>query len=184
MLANSGLVDSLAQLMEYQKGDDDMMLQLCYTFYCLVRHTDTREVILTVHRSMVETMIDLLQDKNDRIRRTASNFLDVVMDVDEEMAQEIRMRKFEIYNEEWMQAIEEDAQLEAYGPLDYRTAARTLFLRPYLAHFCPVFSPFFRGFLRRDARIPERGTKRPGGGCVTVENGRGKSGRRRPILGG
>ena len=24
------------------------------------------------------------------------------------------MRKFEIYNEEWMQAIEEDAQLEAY----------------------------------------------------------------------
>ena len=50
MLANSGLVDSLAQLMEYQKGDDDMMLQLCYTFYCLVRHTDTREVILTVHR--------------------------------------------------------------------------------------------------------------------------------------
>ena len=95
---------------------------------------------------MVETMIDLLQDKNDRIRRTASNFLDVVMDVDEEMAQEIRMRKFEIYNEEWMQAIEEDAQLEAYGPLDYRTAARTLFLRPYLAHFCPVFSRSFAVF--------------------------------------
>jgi hypothetical protein len=36
------------------------------------------------------------------------------MDVDEEWAQQIRMRKFEIYNEEWMQAIEEDAQLEAY----------------------------------------------------------------------
>ena len=143
MLANSGLVDSLAQLMEYQKGDDDMMLQLCYTFYCLVRHTDTREVILTVHRSMVETMIDLLQDKNDRIRRTASNFLDVVMDVDEEMAQEIRMRKFEIYNEEWMQAIEEDAQLEAYGPLAYRTAARTLFDRPFLARFCSFFRRVF-----------------------------------------
>ena len=30
----------------------------------------------------------------------------------------------------------------AYGPLAYRTAARTLFLRPYLAHFCS----FFRGF--------------------------------------
>lgn len=37
-----------------------------------------------------------------------------IMDVDEEWAQQIRMRKFEIYNEEWMQAIEEDAQLEAY----------------------------------------------------------------------
>ena len=37
-----------------------------------------------------------------------------IMDVDEEWAQQIRMRKFEIYNEDWMQAIEEDAQLEAY----------------------------------------------------------------------
>ena len=37
-------------------------------------------------------------------------------------------------------------RLGAYGPLDYRTAARTLFLRPYLAHFCPVFSRFFAVF--------------------------------------
>ena len=36
------------------------------------------------------------------------------------------------------------AQLGA--ELDYRTAARTLFLRPYLAHFCPVFSRFFAVF--------------------------------------
>ena len=33
---------------------------------------------------------------------------------------------------------------EAYDPLNYRTAARTLFLRPYLAHFCPVFLVFSR----------------------------------------
>ena len=33
-----------------------------------------------------------------------------------------------------------------YGPLNYRTAARTLFLSPYLAHFCPVFSRFFAVF--------------------------------------
>ena len=30
-----------------------------------------------------------------------------------------------------------------YGPLDYRTAARTLFLRPYFAHFCSFFRRFF-----------------------------------------
>ena len=33
-----------------------------------------------------------------------------------------------------------------YRPLNYRRAARTLFLRPYLAHFCPVFSRFFAVF--------------------------------------
>ena len=30
-----------------------------------------------------------------------------------------------------------------YGPLDYRTAARTLFLRPYRAHFCSFFRRVF-----------------------------------------
>ena len=34
----------------------------------------------------------------------------------------------------------------AYRPLNYRRAARTLFLRPYLTHFCPVFSRFFAVF--------------------------------------
>ena len=33
-----------------------------------------------------------------------------------------------------------------YGALNYRTAARTLFLRPYLAHFCSVFRHFFAVF--------------------------------------
>ena len=33
-----------------------------------------------------------------------------------------------------------------YGPLNYRTAARTLFLRPYLAHFCSFFRHFFAVF--------------------------------------
>ena len=30
-----------------------------------------------------------------------------------------------------------------YGPLYYRTAARTLFLRPYLAHFCSFLRHLF-----------------------------------------
>ena len=36
------------------------------------------------------------------------------------------------------------AAAKEYGPLEYRTAARTLFLRPYLTHFCPVFLAFSR----------------------------------------
>ena len=35
------------------------------------------------------------------------------------------------------------ARRSQYGPLNYRTAARTLFLRPYLAHFCSFFRRFF-----------------------------------------
>ena len=49
--------------------------------------------------------------------------------------------------------------------------------RPFLL----VFSPFFRGYLRLDARNPASGTNGPGAGSVTVRNGRQKSGRRRSL---
>ena len=41
-------------------------------------------------------------------------------------------------------ALRPNSLWSAYGPLNYRTAARTPFLRPYLAHFCPVFLVFSR----------------------------------------
>ena len=37
-------------------------------------------------------------------------------------------------------------QTTPYGRLNYRTAARTLFLRPYLAHFCSFFRRCFAVF--------------------------------------
>ena len=54
-----------------------------------------------------------------------------------------------------------------YGPLNYRTAARTLFLRPYLAHFCSFFrrfsavfsvlAPGFQKVAPKDSgRVPQR----------------------------
>eukprot|EP01045_Picozoa_sp_COSAG04_P006959 COSAG04_NODE_353_length_16071_cov_8.722514_4_plen_136_part_00 len=54
----------------------------------------------------------------------------------------------------------------------------------FLGHISPIFAPFFlvlSRFSPSDARIPESGTKRPGGGSVTVQNGRQKSGRRRSL---
>ena len=46
----------------------------------------------------------------------------------------------------WLRAPTTCPPLIIYGPLNYRRAARTLFHRPYLAHFCPVFSRFFAVF--------------------------------------
>ena len=45
----------------------------------------------------------------------------------------------------WISAAEHPDHI-VYGPLDYRAAARTLFLRPYLAHFFPFFRHFFAVF--------------------------------------
>ena len=62
--------------------------------------------------------------------------------------------------------------------------ARTLFHRPYLAHFCSLFRHLFAAFLRLDARNPERGAAvgPPNGrgtpGSATAENGHQKSGQK------
>merc|ERR1711988_677223 len=77
MIANSRLISGLQQLLDYQKDDDEMVLQIVYTFYCLIRAKETRDAILdsTDHVALVELMIDTLQDKHEAIRSIASNLL-------------------------------------------------------------------------------------------------------------
>ena len=54
----------------------------------------------------------------------------------------MRMQQLPIFNTAYADG---DGHI-AYGPLNYRTAARTPFLRPYLAHFCSSFRHFFAVF--------------------------------------
>ena len=68
------------------------------------------------------------------------------MEAPELSAEELAAQEAEIARKAAEQEEIERKVAEAYGPLNYRTAARTLFLRPYLAHFCPVFSRFFAVF--------------------------------------
>ena len=56
-------------------------------------------------------------------------------------------------NPEWVSGV---------GPLNYRTAARTLFLRPYLAHFCSFFRRFFAVFSVLTPGIRRGAPKDPG----------------------
>jgi hypothetical protein len=100
LLANSGLIQALAEILEDQSNNDEIVLQVIYSMYCLVRHSETREVILNElsaadvppHRNLVNMIIEMLQHKCDRIRVTSSLFLDVIMDVDEQqMDKQIQM---------------------------------------------------------------------------------------------
>jgi len=51
-------------------------------------------------------LVDLLQDTNKEVRKTASKALDVVQDTNEEWATKLRLIKFETYNQEWLHVIE------------------------------------------------------------------------------
>lgn len=51
-------------------------------------------------------LVDLLQDKNKEVRRTADICLDLIMDSDKDWAEKIRSLKFGAFNQEWLEAVD------------------------------------------------------------------------------
>ena len=114
IFANSQLVSVLYDLMADKQEDDEIVLQITYTFFRCLQHETTRDVLLN-HTQVVSYFVDLLYDKNTEIRKMADQTLDLVMEYDPEWAKQIRLRKFQIYNAEWLQAIERDEGLAIGG---------------------------------------------------------------------
>eukprot|EP00286_Rhodomonas_abbreviata_P029278 CAMPEP_0181300704 /NCGR_PEP_ID=MMETSP1101-20121128/7032_1 /TAXON_ID=46948 /ORGANISM="Rhodomonas abbreviata, Strain Caron Lab Isolate" /LENGTH=749 /DNA_ID=CAMNT_0023405959 /DNA_START=219 /DNA_END=2465 /DNA_ORIENTATION=+ len=113
IFADNHLVQVLYDLMADKQEDDEIVLQITYTFFRCLQHQSTRDVLLN-HTQVVSYFVDLLYDKNEEIRKMADQTLDVVMEFDAEWARQIRLRKFQIYNAEWLQAVErEDQGLDA-----------------------------------------------------------------------
>jgi len=80
------------------------VLQIAFCFQKLLSFEETREILLE-HPSVVLYLVDLTQDTNKEVRKTADCSLDMVMDSDEDWAVKIRLLKFEVYNSDWMQAV-------------------------------------------------------------------------------
>jgi hypothetical protein len=110
IFANSDLVAVLYDLMADKQEDDEIVLQITYTFFRCLQHESTRDILLN-QTQVVSYFVDLLYDKNDAIRKMADQTLDLVMEFDPEWANQIRLRKFQIYNAEWLQAVEETGEL-------------------------------------------------------------------------
>jgi len=107
IFANSQLVAVLYDLMAHKQEDDEMVLQITYTLFRCLQHQSTREVLLN-HTQVVSYFVDLLYDKNAEIRKMADQTLDLVMEYDAEWAKQIRLRKFQIYNAQWLEAMQHD----------------------------------------------------------------------------
>mmetsp|Transcript_18844 Transcript_18844/g.45016 ORF Transcript_18844/g.45016 Transcript_18844/m.45016 type:complete len:791 (+) Transcript_18844:200-2572(+) len=104
-LVQSGLVTKMYNLMSEKKEDDEFVLQIVYTFHKLLMFGPTKDELLE-NTSVIFYLVDLLQDTNKEVRKTASKALDVVQDTNEEWATKLRLIKFETYNQEWLHVIE------------------------------------------------------------------------------
>lgn len=116
----SGLCQDLYRLMSEKKEEDEMVLQIAYAFRRMLPYEDTRTCLLEETQAVMY-LIDLLQDKNPTICKTASECVDVVLDyADVEMAERVRRLRFESFNQEWLEVVLSDMGPESPVKLDNR----------------------------------------------------------------
>lgn len=103
------LIRALCELFIDKQDDDEIMLQLLYTMYKLLTFESTRAIFLSQHQ-IIYSIVDLLHDNNQAIQGMSDRILDLVMDCDEKWREQLRKRKFEVYNEKWLDFIHDESQ--------------------------------------------------------------------------
>ncbi|KAL3046963.1 hypothetical protein OYC64_021232 [Pagothenia borchgrevinki] len=115
MLAKSGIIPALIELLNAQQEDDEFVCQIVYVFYQMVFHKATRDVIVKDTQAPAY-LIDLMHDSNTEIRKVCDNTLDIIAEYDEEWGKKIQNEKFRWYNGQWLEMVENRPLDEAGEP--------------------------------------------------------------------
>ncbi|XP_051926084.1 kinesin-associated protein 3a [Hippocampus zosterae] len=113
MLAKSGIIPALIELLNAQQEDDEFVCQIVYVFYQMVFHKATRDVIIKDTQAPTY-LIDLMHDSNAEIRKVCDNTLDIIAEYDDEWGKRIQNEKFRWYNCQWLEMVE-NRQLDETG---------------------------------------------------------------------
>ena len=73
-------------------------------------------------------LLDLLLDQNEQIRRVSSLCLDAVAEADDQWASQIRQRKFQMHNHQWLELVDEDEAEEYQDAVALNNAMQSLHL--------------------------------------------------------
>ncbi|XP_058653620.1 kinesin-associated protein 3b isoform X3 [Onychostoma macrolepis] len=88
MLAKSGIIPALIELLNAQQEDDEFVCQIIYVFYQMVFHQATRDVIIKDTQAPAY-LIDLMHDKNVEIRQVCDNTLDIIANAKEDILKNV-----------------------------------------------------------------------------------------------
>uniref|UniRef100_A0A8C1CQH3 Kinesin-associated protein 3a n=1 Tax=Cyprinus carpio carpio TaxID=630221 RepID=A0A8C1CQH3_CYPCA len=117
MLAKSGIIPALIELLNAQQEDDEFVCQIVYVFYQMVFHQATRDVIIKETQAPAY-LIDLMHDKNAEIRKVCDNTLDIIAEYDVEWGKKIQSEKFRWHNSQWLEMVE-NRQMDEAEPFMY-----------------------------------------------------------------
>uniref|UniRef100_H2YG61 Kinesin-associated protein 3 n=1 Tax=Ciona savignyi TaxID=51511 RepID=H2YG61_CIOSA len=109
ILAQSGIIQTLIELLNVKQEDDELVLQIAYVFYKMIWHEETRRVIISQTQAPAY-LIDLMHDRNAEIRRVCDNTLDIIMEHNEDWGKRIKLEKFRWHNSQWIEMVETQQQ--------------------------------------------------------------------------
>jgi hypothetical protein len=104
LIGGTTIIKQLNSLLEEKQEDDEMVMQIMFSFYKLLLSKSTRENILH-ETKVVNYLMELLQDQNPRIKKMADEILALVQEIDEEWKEEIKLKRFQIHNQEWLEQV-------------------------------------------------------------------------------
>uniref|UniRef100_A0A3Q4BNN2 Uncharacterized protein n=1 Tax=Mola mola TaxID=94237 RepID=A0A3Q4BNN2_MOLML len=118
LLAKSGIIPALIELLNAQQEDDEFVCQIVYVFYQMVFHQATRDVIIK------DTRILWMYLKISHWFLTNSPvvlnlFLCFLQEYDEEWGKKIQTEKFRWYNYQWLDMVENRQMDESEDPFLY-----------------------------------------------------------------
>ncbi|RKO93016.1 kinesin-associated protein-domain-containing protein, partial [Blyttiomyces helicus] len=122
IVARTGILMGLMDLMIAKEEDDEIILQIIYCIYQFLLHDATRTVLIT-KTQVVSYLIDLLYDRNVEIRKMCDVCLDIIAEIDDEWVKKIRQQKFQWHNSEWLQLIMQASSHGANEHLAYEESA-------------------------------------------------------------
>jgi len=95
------IIPLLITLMICKEEDDEIILQIIYAIYQFLLHESTRTILLN-QTHIVSYLIDLLYDRNVKIREMCDTCLDIIAETNEEWVIKIRQQRFQWHNSEWL----------------------------------------------------------------------------------
>eukprot|EP00929_Paragymnodinium_shiwhaense_P014425 TRINITY_DN12232_c0_g3_i1.p1 TRINITY_DN12232_c0_g3~~TRINITY_DN12232_c0_g3_i1.p1 ORF type:complete len:806 (-),score=209.42 TRINITY_DN12232_c0_g3_i1:268-2685(-) len=107
-ISRSRLPSMLQEILLEKRDDEEIVLQLLFTFHCLLVHDETREVILQ-DTEIAQYVMKFARSKNPAIIEQATKTLEVVADYAgdsaDQVLEQIKGFRFEQHNAEWTQCV-------------------------------------------------------------------------------
>ncbi|XP_010220179.1 PREDICTED: kinesin-associated protein 3, partial [Tinamus guttatus] len=114
LLAKSGIIPALIELLNAQQEDDEFVCQIIYVFYQMVFHQATRDVIIKETRIFLK-----FKCTSFAIIGAWPMFFLHKPEYDEEWAKKIQSEKFRWHNSQWLEMVEsrqmDDSEQYLYG---------------------------------------------------------------------